>query len=81
MQIVTATAVVERIGPLTKAVYGFVAAQGKVIAAGVSSPSDWIRWLNSSNRVNSSASGLTSRNSTGPTTRSSSPAGWRRHAV
>jgi hypothetical protein len=41
MQIATATAVVGRIGPLTQTVYGFVAAQEKVMAAGVTSPSDW----------------------------------------
>ena len=41
MQVATATGVVDRTGPLTRAVYDFVAAQGKVIAAGVTSPSDW----------------------------------------
>lgn len=41
MRIATATAVVDQIGPLTQAVYDFVAAQRKVIAAGVTSPSDW----------------------------------------
>ena len=71
MQIVTATAVVERIGPLTQAVYGFVAAQGKVIAAGVTSPSDWDPVAEFIDWVSSNASALISRSSTGPTTGSS----------
>ena len=41
MQIATATTVVDKIGPLTQVVYDFVAAQGRVMAAGVTSPSDW----------------------------------------
>ncbi len=41
MQFATATAVVHEVGPLTRVVYDFVAAQGKVMAAGVTSPSDW----------------------------------------
>lgn len=41
MKIATATSVVGEIGPLTKIVENFVAAQGKAMAAGVSSPSDW----------------------------------------
>jgi hypothetical protein len=41
MQIATATALVDQIGPLTRVVYDFVAAQGRVMAAGVTSPSDW----------------------------------------
>jgi hypothetical protein len=41
MQIATATAVVDEIGPLTQIVYKFVAAQGKAMAAGIKSPSDW----------------------------------------
>jgi hypothetical protein len=35
MQFATATAVVDQIGPLTQVVYDFVAAQGKVMEAGV----------------------------------------------
>lgn len=41
MQIATAEGVVNEIGPLTKIVYAFVAAQGKALAAGIKSPSDW----------------------------------------
>jgi len=41
MKIATATAVTNEIGPLTKIVYDFVATQGKVLAAGISKPSDW----------------------------------------
>jgi len=41
MEIVTATATTNAIGPLTTIVNAFVAAQGQVLAAGVSSPSDW----------------------------------------
>jgi len=37
----TATAVVSEIGPLRKIVTAFCDAQAKVMAAGVSSPSDW----------------------------------------
>ena len=41
MKITTATAVTDRIGALTKIVYDFVAKQGEVMAAGISSPLDW----------------------------------------
>jgi hypothetical protein len=41
MQIATATSTVNEIGPLTRRVYDFIATQGKVMAAGISSPSDW----------------------------------------
>jgi hypothetical protein len=41
MKIATATAVTGQLGPLTKIVYAFVAKQGEVIAAGISSPLDW----------------------------------------
>ena len=41
MKIATATATNSEIGPLTRRVYEFVAAQGKVMAKGISSPSDW----------------------------------------
>src|ERR1700748_2439607 len=41
MKIATATAVTDQIGPLTRLVYDFVAKQGEVLAAGVSSPLDW----------------------------------------
>lgn len=41
MKIVTATAVTHEMGPLTRVVYDFVAKQGEVLAAGVSSPIDW----------------------------------------
>lgn len=41
MKIVTATSTSSEVGPLTKRVYGFVEAQMKVIAAGVTKPSDW----------------------------------------
>ena len=41
MEITTATATVHEMGPLTKIVNDFCAAQGQVLAAGVSSPSDW----------------------------------------
>jgi hypothetical protein len=41
MKIVTATSTSGEIGPLTKRVYGFVEAQMKVIAGGVTQPSDW----------------------------------------
>lgn len=41
MKIATATAVVDEIGPLTRIVYDFVAKQGEVVAAGISSPLDW----------------------------------------
>ena len=41
MQIATATAVVDEIGPLTQVVYDFVAAQRRAMAAGVTSPSGW----------------------------------------
>lgn len=41
MEIVTATATKNEIGPLTKVVNDFVAAQGAAMAAGITSPSDW----------------------------------------
>lgn len=41
MKILTATGVVNEEGPLIKLVNEFVARQGQVIAAGVSSPQDW----------------------------------------
>ena len=41
MDIVTATATTDQTGPLTSIVNAFVAAQSKVLTAGVSSPSDW----------------------------------------
>lgn len=41
MQIATATGTTDRLGPLMQTVNRFVAAQGAVMAAGVSSPSDW----------------------------------------
>jgi hypothetical protein len=41
MEIVTATATIDTIGPLTTIVNAFTAAQGKALAAGISSPSDW----------------------------------------
>jgi hypothetical protein len=41
MKIVTATSTTGEIGPLTQRVYDFVETQKKVMAAGVSSPSDW----------------------------------------
>ena len=41
MKIVTATSTSGEIGPLTGRVYGFVEAQMKVMAAGVTQPSDW----------------------------------------
>lgn len=41
MQITTATALVHDIGPLRKIVTAFCEAQGKVLAAGVTAPSDW----------------------------------------
>jgi hypothetical protein len=41
MRITTATATVNEIGPLRKIVTAFFKAQAKVLAAGVSSPSDW----------------------------------------
>ena len=40
MKIATATSTIDELGPLTKRVYGFVEAQMKVIAAGVTQPSD-----------------------------------------
>jgi len=39
--IITATATSAAPGPLISVIYAFVAAQGKVMAAGVTSPSDW----------------------------------------
>ena len=41
MKITTATGVTSEIGPLTRIVYDFVAKQGEVLAAGISSPLDW----------------------------------------
>jgi limonene-1,2-epoxide hydrolase len=41
VQIVTATAATDRPGPLLEVVNAFTAAQGEVLAAGVSQPSDW----------------------------------------
>ena len=41
MKIVTATTVVDEIGPLTKIVNEFCSKQFEVIAAGVNSPMDW----------------------------------------
>ena len=41
MSFTTATSTTDEIGPLTKRVYGFVEAQMKVIADGVTQPSDW----------------------------------------
>lgn len=41
MEITTATGTMAEKGPLTKIVGQFVAAQGKVMAAGPKSPSDW----------------------------------------
>jgi hypothetical protein len=41
MQVTTATATVSEFGPLRKLVSAFCEAQAKVLAAGVSSPSDW----------------------------------------
>ena len=41
MKIATATSTIGEVGPLSRRVYEFVAAQGKVMAKGISSPSDW----------------------------------------
>jgi hypothetical protein len=41
MQIVTATATTDQLGPMMRTVNRFVEAQGKVMAAGVTSPADW----------------------------------------
>jgi hypothetical protein len=41
MKIVTATEVSDAVGPLTKIVYAYVAAQGAVMAKGVKSAEDW----------------------------------------
>jgi hypothetical protein len=41
VQITTATGVVHETGPLTRIVHEFVAKQGEVMAAGISSPLDW----------------------------------------
>src|SRR5688572_11244132 len=41
MNIVTATATSNEPGPLTEVVHAFVAAQGEVLAKGVTQPSDW----------------------------------------
>ncbi len=41
MQIATATALTDQIGPLTGIVNQFCATQGEVLAAGVTAPSDW----------------------------------------
>jgi hypothetical protein len=43
MHVVTATATVGELGPLSKIVNAFCATQGEVMAAGVKSPSDWER--------------------------------------
>lgn len=41
MQVTTATATVNEVGPLRKIVNAFCEAQAKVLAAGVKDPSDW----------------------------------------
>jgi hypothetical protein len=41
MKISTATNVSSELGPLTRIVYAFVAAQGQALAAGIKSPADW----------------------------------------
>jgi hypothetical protein len=41
MKFATATATSNDIGPLTQRVYAFVEAQRKVLAAGITKPSDW----------------------------------------
>jgi len=41
MIVTTATATTAEVGPLTKVINAFVAAQGQVLAAGVKSPEDW----------------------------------------
>jgi hypothetical protein len=41
MEIATATAIVNEIGPLTKIVNGFTSKQFEVMKAGISSPLDW----------------------------------------
>jgi hypothetical protein len=41
MKIVTATSIAGDIGPLTQRVYDFVETQKRVMAAGISQPSDW----------------------------------------
>jgi hypothetical protein len=41
MKIATATSTTGQLGPLSQIVYNFVATQGKVLAAGVKTPSDW----------------------------------------
>ncbi len=41
MRTVTATSVVEKVGPLTQRVYDFVETQKKVMTTGVTKPSDW----------------------------------------
>lgn len=41
MQIATATGTTDEVGPLTQIAKRFVAAQGAVLAAGVTSPEDW----------------------------------------
>ena len=41
MKITTAATTTSEIGKLTKIVYAFVAKQGEVLAAGISSPEDW----------------------------------------
>lgn len=41
MKIATATAVSDEVGALTRIVYDFIAKQGEVMAAGISSPLDW----------------------------------------
>ncbi len=41
MSFATATSTAKEMGPLTRRMYDFVEAQAKVIAAGVTKPSDW----------------------------------------
>lgn len=41
MDVITATATVSEIGPLTKVINDFVAEQGQVLASGVNKPEDW----------------------------------------
>lgn len=41
MKFVTATSTVDTVGPLSRRVYDFVETQKKILAAGVTKPSDW----------------------------------------
>ena len=41
MKMLAATSTSSEMGPLTKRVYNFIDLQSKVMAAGISSPSDW----------------------------------------